>query len=224
MDKQLILRRFGESFEGYDRYADVQRTICGRLAALIPDFEVKRALEIGAGTGFLTRLIASRYKNADWFINDLSPEAWRFLKPIVPDASFIFGDGETMEFPSELDLIVAASVIQWFDDQTEFIARAAKALTQNGILAVSSFGPENFRELRSSASLKYLSINELAAATGLEIIHAEEWEQVLQFDTSRDLLKYIKTLGLNALSPKSNRIITARELTYHPMMIIAKKS
>lgn len=244
IDKELIIRRFGASFESYDRLADVQRRICERLASLVGG-EPRRILEIGAGTGFLTRLLVEKWGSGrfvagdstpasqalndvrqEWFMNDLSPASEGFVRAILPSAHFICGDAEAIEFPENLDLIASASTMQWFEDAAAFLAKAATALAPQGVLAVSTFGPENFRELRP-AGLEYLSISELTALmerAGLVVEHAEEWTETLSFDEPLLLLKYIKTLGLNALPiTTSIRGFNETRLTYHPIVVVVRR-
>jgi malonyl-CoA O-methyltransferase len=238
IDKELILNRFETSFEGYNNHADVQRRICARLDELLPKGETYKGMELGAGTGFLTTHLVRRWPRAEWFVNDLSPAAERFLAPIfnggernephsAANRHFLWGDAEAIPYPAELDLIASASTVQWFEDMPKFIAKAAAALAPEGILALSSFGPENFREMKP-AGLDYLSLDELTALiqhAGLKIIHAEEWSETLRFQNPHAVLRYIKTLGLNALSTKSyTKGFDVAQLTYHPLIIIAKKS
>lgn len=225
-DKELILKRFSTCFEGYNKHADVQRSICARLDELLPEHDVRRGLELGAGTGFLTRYLMNRWPQAEWFVNDLSPEAERFIAPLMPAAKWLWGDAESIPYPSELDIIASASTVQWFTGMTKFVERAMAALTSEGILALSSFGPENFREMKP-AGLDYISLNELSSIitnAGLRILHAEEWTETLSFSSPHAVLRYIKTLGLNALSDKSYaKSFNATQLTYHPLIVIAVK-
>ncbi len=229
IDKELILKRFETSFEGYNQHAGVQRGICARLDEIIGEYAgptCARGLELGAGTGFLTEHLVGRWPRAEWFVNDLSPEAERFLISSAPSAKWLWGDAESIPYPSELDLIASASTAQWFADMPKFIGKAAKALASEGILALSSFGPENFREMKP-AGLDYFSLNELTsiiASAGLHILYAEEWEETLAFNSPHAVLRYIKTLGLNALSNKSYaKSFSATQLTYHPLIVIARK-
>ncbi len=113
IDKELILRRFETSFDGYNKYADVQRRICARLGELVPKHEVMRGLELGAGTGFLTEYLLRRWPHAEWLVNDLSTEAKRFLEPLAPTAKWLWGDAEAIPYPSGLDIIASASTAQW---------------------------------------------------------------------------------------------------------------
>lgn len=246
LDKDLIAKRFGASFDAYDRLADVQRRICERLAELVVGVcespvrtlrentqNLLRVLEIGAGTGFLTRQLAALWPQAHYYINDLSPASQRFTELLLDNPNYIWGDAETLDYPHNLDLLATASTVQWFADMSAFAAKAAAALRPNGVLAVATFGPQNFHELKkaSGAGLDYLDraqLEEIFKGAGFEITHSEEWLETLEFESPRHVLKYVKMLGLNALdTPRPSAFSIARAyqapatLTYHPIIVVA---
>lgn len=52
----------------------MQERICEELAELIGTHvpgKITRGLEVGTGTGFLTRRLLERYPDAEWTLNDL---------------------------------------------------------------------------------------------------------------------------------------------------------
>lgn len=238
IDKELVERRFAASFDAYDELAHVQRRICERLFRRLDSVagDVVRGFEIGAGTGFLTRRLVQRWPRARWFVNDLSPATERFVAPLNADTEYLVGDAETLIYPSDLELITSASTVQWFTDMASFARKATAALRVGGCLALSSFGPDNFHEIRTltGGGLDYLTIDEFAAVfadAGLRVVHKEEWRETLEFDTPRDALKHIKSLGLNALSSGAGvRDLSAypltdsrATLTYNPIIVVAVK-
>ena len=60
-DKELVRKRFCGAAEHYDAEALVQKNMAERLALLVrelvPVERVRRVLEIGCGTGFLTMVM-----------------------------------------------------------------------------------------------------------------------------------------------------------------------
>jgi len=254
-DKELIRERFEASLHTYDELADVQRRICARLAELCGcGHEVRRGLEIGAGTGFLTRCLIEQWPHAKWFVNDLTPAVEPFITPQVADTQieYLWGDAERLDYPDALDLVASASTVQWFEDMERFAQRISGALAPSGRLLLSTFGPENFREIRATTGegLNYLSLSELCVLferTGMRILHAEEYTETLVFATPRDVLRYIKSLGINSIkktgwnpgrmddfeeryrimfptpdmpdSPGNDGIT----LTYHPLLLVAER-
>ena len=72
-DKQLLKKRFAATFRQYDSLAVVQQEICGQLDEMIGRIcpgRIGRAMEVGCGTGFLTRYLLRRYPDAEWIVND----------------------------------------------------------------------------------------------------------------------------------------------------------
>lgn len=112
---------------------------------------VDSALEIGSGTGFLTRRMLELYPHALWTINDLVEQSADFLEPYAAghDVRYLWGDAETIALPDRLDLIASASAVQWFDDLPRFTRKAGNLLETEGYIVLSTFGPENLREIKA---------------------------------------------------------------------------
>lgn len=212
-DKTLLRKRFSRNLKTYDTLASVQRAIAGRmgsmLAARVSSDAVTRGAEIGAGTGFLTRHLVRLFPRAEWTVNDLVPESRDYLPSTTPSGiplRFSAGDGEVFPFENGgFDLIASASTVQWFDDLPGFIARAADSLSENGILALSTFGPENFREITAATGqgLEYYSLDELTrifTANGLHIMAREEWIEQQRYPTPTDVLRHLRLTGVNAVA------------------------
>lgn len=208
-DKKLIRSRFASRLHSYDQHARVQEQVCGRLDALIGRLLERppaRALEIGAGTGFLSRRLLDRYPAACWYVNDLVPLSRTYVERYTPGrrVEFLTGDAEEIPFPPDLDLIATASTVQWFDDLDGFLDRSFRALTPGGILALSTFGGGNFREIAHAAGqgLDYLppeAVESRAAARGFRTLHLEAYTQEMLFDSPTEVLRHIKLTGVNGI-------------------------
>ncbi|WP_170559969.1 methyltransferase [Ruegeria atlantica] len=242
-----VQRSFSRSFRSYHDAAGQQAQIADRLIREMQVCGAPRcfatALEFGCGTGHLTNLMTSAFDIGHLTINDLSPEA--VVTAMAANADFLCGDANVIEWPPQPNLITSASMIQWLYDPATFLQRAAEALTPGGWLAVSGFGPEQYRELvkvGSTASAPGLCRSEeLAAAIEdqLEIITCGETLSVLHFETPRDVLKHLRRTGVNGRAQKvwtktSLADFTARytrnfktesgvSLTYNPTWIVARK-
>ena len=57
MNKELIHNRFAKNLKSYDENAKIQKRMAERLMSFINNKSPKNILEIGCGTGFLTKLI-----------------------------------------------------------------------------------------------------------------------------------------------------------------------
>lgn len=250
-DKKLISDRFGRKFEQYNNLARIQQGIAAELAKLFsihfPDPVKGRIFEAGAGTGFLTRFLRQANPEAEFILNDITDAAAPYLREAVSGAraTYLWGDAETIDLPHDLHAVAAASTVQWFDDLPGFLHRAAAATVDGGALVLSTFGPDNFREVRSlmGFGLDYHTKTELgrmAAEAGYEVLHLSEQTRTLYFDIPVDIIYHIRTTGVNAVRPvrwdrrklaeftdRYRELFMTRDglipLTYHPVFLIARK-
>ena len=248
-DIELIKSRFESNFKTYNKLALVQQHICNELNLLISTLcegDITRAMEVGAGTGFLTSNLTKLYPNSEWYFNDLTPYSGNFISEFAEQTShtYIWGDAEEIDFPENLDLIASASTVQWFEDIDGFLSKAHKANNRDGYIALTTFGKENFKEIESTMGegLDYLSRSELEdlfIKNGYEIVHSNDYTKSLLFDTPLDVLRHIKATGVNSI--KRERLTKSSllefensykslfsiadgrvTLTYHPIIIIGK--
>ncbi|ASC66758.1 dethiobiotin synthase [Achromobacter denitrificans] len=149
--------RFGAAAPRYDEHAPVQRITAERLAsdiALLPLPRRPRILEIGCGTGMLTRALARRLGPADWTVTDISPgmlDASRRHPPLPGTARYQLLDGEYPEgLPGGYDLICSSLAVQWFSDLNAGLGRLAGLLAPGGCLAVATLAADTFGEWRAA--------------------------------------------------------------------------
>lgn len=237
MDKERIAKRFSSAIDSYEIEAAEQKRIAGRVFGLLCDALDREKstgslsiAEIGCGTGFLSRLIHRHLimesSGSTLLLNDLCAgvgdlfEGWERCRFVPGDAEEVFGgderhrcqerdaDGYTQAF----DIIVSTSVIQWFEDPVRFLADCREHLKEGGILAVSSFAPDTFREIRALTGygLNYLRAEEYAEKLGdsFRVIAAEEETSVLSFASPMDVLRHMKATGVTGV-PAAERAAIA---------------
>ncbi|UZW53730.1 methyltransferase domain-containing protein [Sphingobium sp. JS3065] len=153
--KQRISDAFGAAAGRYDDHAGPQRLAAALVADLAqrqrPD-GVGRILEIGCGTGFLTRDIQARWPGAELVVTDLSPDMLaRAAKGGLVAGTFLTMDGEAPIFEGEwFDLILSSLAFQWFDDLEGAIVRLAGLLRPGGSLIFSTMGQGSFARWRGA--------------------------------------------------------------------------
>lgn len=238
LDPKTIKKHFQKSIDKYAENALVQRLMAEKLAAAIPERTYENVLEIGTGAGLLTEKLA-KLDCKTFYANDLVDKSEVYVKNFVPSANFFGGDFRRIKFNRKFDLITSNAVFQWFDDAEKVFARCSDYLTQDGLLAFSTFSPENFSEFREvcGLSLDYKSEAELRLFLGrnFEIISFEKFEYKMKFDNPLQILTHMKNTGVNSLSAKTWGIKEVKEfcdnykakfpdltLTYSPMIVIAK--
>ncbi|HON52965.1 MAG TPA: methyltransferase domain-containing protein [Bacteroidales bacterium] len=249
-DKHIIGERFWKNKETYKQEATVQKVLCECFAGTLQSysFPLCNVFEIGCGTGFLTQELCSIPSIQKLYVNDVSPKMQQDIDAIIAqskisDYVFIAGDAETIDFPSSIDAIVSTSTLQWFHSISSFFDKAALSLPSQGILAFSTFGPNNFIEIKQTLGkgLDYLSLNKLLEYVQKQfiIIDFHEWEEQLWFNSPIEILQHIKHTGVSgfgssyfgrqklqefsavysSLYSNNNKV----RLTYHPIMVFAQK-
>ncbi len=200
----LLIARFARAVATYERQAAPQRLAAERLATLMGEHchtLAPRILEIGCGTGLLTRLLLARFAPTELVANDLCPDmAVCFAN--VPRVRFLPGDARTLAWPGRFDVIASASAVQWFGDLRAFAERCAETLPRGGLLAISAFGPETLRETRvlSGRGLDYPSFDAFvgAFASVFETRAAERDRLTLAFPDATAVLRHLRETGVTA--------------------------
>ncbi len=199
----LLINRFARAVATYEAQAEAQRLAAERLTELMGrHFHVlaPRLLEIGCGTGLLTRRLMARFAPSELVVNDLCPDmAVCFAN--VPRTRFLPGDARTLDWPGRFDAIATASAVQWFGDLRAFSARCAEALPKGGVLAVAAFGPKTLREVAAltGRGLSYAGFEAFVGAFGdFEPRTAERRTLTLAFPDATAVLRHLRETGVTA--------------------------
>ena len=146
LNTQSIKSRFEKSMDKYDENAVVQKESAEKLAAetakIRKNFDV--ILETGSGTGLLTQEIKKHLIFKTYYANDLVEKSRTYVTKIIPQAKFIHGNAVKINVPQKPDLIISNAMFQWFNKLENITGRCKTVLNKDGILAFSTFGPENF--------------------------------------------------------------------------------
>ncbi|WP_336958403.1 methyltransferase domain-containing protein [Sphingobium aquiterrae] len=158
--KQRIGSAFGAAAAGYEDHAGVQRTVARAVAELAERQahmagvagQRLRVLELGCGTGFLTRDIQAIWPQAELVATDLAPEmVGRTADGAMLAGTFLPMDGEQPWFEGPwFDLILSSLAFQWFDDMARAIDRLVALLRPGGSLIFSTMGARSFAGWRAA--------------------------------------------------------------------------
>jgi malonyl-CoA O-methyltransferase len=245
-NKDLVKLRFENSFPTYDEHAVVQRKMAEKLADYIfasCGENYKKVLEIGCGTGFLTKHIVNDFKIKKLLINDISPEIIGYIEKIAPYCNFLIGDMENMVFDKKFNIVTSNAAFQWAEDLQAMINRFYHVLESDGVLAFTTFGERNFEQITkiSNRKLMYKNLNELEPMLrNFEVRILKEEVVELEFSSPVDVLRHIKGIGANAMAAefwtkgvlkdferKYREYFSTKNgvsLTYHPIYAVVKKN
>jgi trans-aconitate 2-methyltransferase len=114
------------------------------LLARVPLGKVRHVVDLGCGTGELTRHLCERWPKALVTGVDSSPEMLAAAHPraIEGRLRFVHGDAAAYTPATTPDVIVSNAVFHWLDDHGALLDRLAGMLAPGGTLAVQM--PANF--------------------------------------------------------------------------------
>lgn len=251
IDKERVHASFLKSLYSYNHYARVQASMADELIYRLRGLTSETfdtALEIGSGTGFLTERFLKSFQVKTLYTNDLVKECQTVLADIFKQyphnrCHFLPGDIEGMtDLPARFDLIFSGAAFQWLNDFAGLLPRLKHALTSEGILAFSTFGPYNLQEIRNLTgnSLQYAPFQEIVAlvAEHFEVLFTGQDIISLPFSSPRQVLKHLRLTGVNGLSKQQwtkSKLYEFEQrywelcdtdqqvtLTYHPIFCIAR--
>ena len=248
IDKQKVASSFGKAATSYERAANAQSKIAKQLASLISECKLEhgcRVLEVGCGTGLLSKELAQLLKPSYYLHNDISASMATQLV-LKANSSFICGDAEQTEFAGSYHLIASSSALQWFAKPQQFIRRMEQQLVAGGVIAISTFGKTNLQEiacLTGRQPLSYPSLDECSeyVSSQMQIMALKSQQLVMQFASPQQALQHLKACGVNGgiaaqnLSASAMRNLLKRyqlefshpnggvTLTYNPIYLVAVK-
>ena len=114
MNPKLIEQRFRRCLSTYDEFAQIQKIMAQKLVALIGKKEFSSILEIGCGTGVLTKECVKAFSFDRYLANDIVAECESFVKPLSSKINFSAGDITKLEINDKFDLVISNAVFQWF--------------------------------------------------------------------------------------------------------------
>lgn len=219
---------FGRSPEYYDRHAEVQKEVAGRLIAslrpwkeTLPDGPV---LELGCGTGFVTEGLIELFPERELYISDLSAEMLGYCRDKLGEqenVTYRQQDAEHLETdPETYAMTVSGFVAQWFRHPAVSLGRCLEATKPGGLLLASFPGSESFPEWKECCRDLGLPFtgNELPDTEEMVIklsggpVQVDFYEDTVkqQFDGAARFFRHLKDLG--AGTQREGRPLSAREM------------
>ncbi len=108
----------------------------------------ERILDVGCGTGQLTRKIADR--GAEVAGLDSSPEMIGQARQNFPDLQFMLENAGNMEFQDEFDAVFSNAALHWMKNARQVANAISRALRKNGRLAVEFGGKRNIGQIEDA--------------------------------------------------------------------------
>jgi malonyl-CoA O-methyltransferase len=227
LDRARLRASFERASAGYEAAAGLQARIAAELLERLALFRFAPAvvLDLGSGTGRVTRELKRRYPRACVIALDLAPgmlrEARRHQRPWRRFARVC---GDALRLPlrdGSVDLIFSNLMLQWCEPLPAALAEVRRVLKANGFFAFSTFGPDTLYELRSAWAQVdgYNHVNHFSDMheVGDALVQAGLMEPVLDVDRIEagypdvlTLMRDLKAIGAHNVTAGRSRALTGR--------------
>ncbi|MSQ12649.1 MAG: class I SAM-dependent methyltransferase [Dehalococcoidia bacterium] len=143
----------------YDRRHAFVWEMASDLVVLLAPKHGERVLDLGCGTGHLTKRIAET--GATVVGLDQSESMIAQAKQNYPDMTFVPGDARDFRFDQPFDAVFSNAVLHWVTPPEKAVQCVARALKQGGRLVLEMGGKGNIRALRAAIDA---SLDEVGAS------------------------------------------------------------
>lgn len=146
----MIEKRFSAAAETYDRHARPQLALAQSVVSMLPEMVPNQILELGAGTGQLTRLLAERFPAVPIDAVDVAEKMVEHsrakFKPF-PQVNWVVGDAQTYWGGNRYPLIASSSALHWVPDLRATFENIFQSLEPGGIFALGIMLQGTLKEL-----------------------------------------------------------------------------
>jgi malonyl-CoA O-methyltransferase len=162
VDKKQVRLAFSKAAAHYDAAAVLQREVCTRMLERLEYIKLQpsRILDAGSGTGWGTRQLGERYKDADIVALDIAigmlqaargtSNWWQKLFS-GSKQRFLCSDVEALPLAAQsMDMVWSNCTLQWCNDLPATIKDLHRVIRNDGLLMFSTFGPDTLKELRTA--------------------------------------------------------------------------
>jgi malonyl-CoA O-methyltransferase len=228
LDRARLRASFDRASAGYEAAASLQARIAAELLERLELFRFTPAvvLDLGSGTGRVTRELKRRYPRARVVALDIAHgmlrEARRHQRPW---RRFDRVCGDALRLPlrdGSVDLVLSNLMLQWCDPLAAALSETRRVLASGGLFCFSTFGPETLHELRRAWAEAdgYSHVNHFADMheVGDALVRAGLTEPVLDVDRIEvgyadvlTLMRDLKAIGAHNVTVGRPRALVGRE-------------
>ena len=162
LDARQVRRAFDKAARAYDEAAVLQREVGDRLLERLDYMRItpEYILDLGAGTGYCSRGLATKFPKAQIVAVDISSSMLCYAKKSLPllrkfkrRDQFVVADANRLAFAdNSMDVIFSNLTLQWCPQLDKVFKELKRVLKPGGMLLFATFGPDTLKELRESWS------------------------------------------------------------------------
>ena len=215
MKKSDIAASFGRSAKNYDSAALLQKSVGEKLLSHLNNFSIypETILDLGSGTGYLTKKISRRFPDAHILSLDLSYEMLKFSSNRYP----ICADADALPLKSHsVDLIFSNLMLQWSQNLSQTFDEIKRIINPSGYFMFTTLGSETLREWRSAWKTvdEYPHVHEFhnkntierkLKSSGFSPVFLETSYSQLKFSSLQESMNHTRQIGAYNLNDSRHR-------------------
>jgi malonyl-CoA O-methyltransferase len=231
LDVARLRASFDRASAGYEAAARLQARVSAELLERLEELRLRPrvVLDLGCGTGHVTRQLKHRYPRALVMALDIAPgmlrearrhqQLWRRFARVCADARQLpLGD-------ACVDLVFSSLMLQWCDPLDAALVEVRRVLEPAGFFAFSTLGPDTLRELREAWAqadghdegynhvnrfLDVRDVGDAATRSGLvePVLDVDRLE--LTYPDTLALMHDLKTIGAHNVTAGRARALTGK--------------
>lgn len=207
----MISNRFSAAADTYDRHARPQRALAQSVLSMLPELYPEQILELGSGTGQLTRLIAERFPDVRIDAVDIAEKmvahSRETFKPFS-QINWMVGDAQTFWGGDRYPLIVSSSALHWVTDLRATCDNIFQSLEPGGTFSLGMMLQGTLKELHELRSAiapektpavtlpTYEEVNACLQDAGFNLERRKHSEEEIIYDDAKAFLKAIHEQGV----------------------------
>lgn len=224
-----ISQAFNAAAKGYDAAALLQHTVADRLMESFDQIKIepKKVLDLGSGTGYVSKKLKQRFKKAQFFQCDISEAMLSVARHNSPSFfsrnHFLCANAEQMPIATDqFDLVISSLMLQWCNDLDAVFKEIKRILKPGGFFIFASFGPDTLKELRESwqqvdehvhvnAFVDMHDAGDALMRNGLEGPVLSVEHIVLTYSECKVLMQELKSIGAHNINTGRRKTLTGKQ-------------
>ncbi|MCF7849962.1 MAG: methyltransferase domain-containing protein [Kiritimatiellales bacterium] len=207
----MIGRRFSAAAKTYDRHARPQQALAQAVVSALPELYPEQILELGAGTGQLTRLLIDRFPDVPIDAVDVAEkmvEHSRLKFGKFPRVNWIEADAQTYLTEVPYPLIASSAALHWVSNLRKTFSTIFQCLENDGLFALGMMLGGTLKELRelrqtiapdkapSDSLTGYAETEEALHEAGFRVLRKIHSEEQILYDSAEEFFRAIHEQGV----------------------------
>lgn len=225
--EESVASSFSAAANRYDQHVRAQKQAETELLERIQllNIQPKTILDIGTGTGELSRALKQLFPKADVFGIDLSPgmvEEAKSRNGWFKKISYQVADASALPFEEDaFDLVVSNFMLHWCNDIDAVFSEVNRVLKDDACMFMTCMGPDTLKEFRDIwgelddkphvhpfVDMHLIGDGLLRQGFRDPVIDREDCQ--VHFDSARDAIESLKQIGAQNRLAERRRTLTGK--------------